>query len=81
MQASELERWAKTRLQGMRRFVLLKGVLAYGAPMFLIMTYVIPHPKLSTSHSAMLWLLTGAGYGAAMWLLQEHRYRKALPRS
>lgn len=80
MQASELERWARTRLQGMRRFVLFRGVLAYGVPMFVIMTFVIPHPKLSTTQSAVLWLLTGVGYGVAMWLLQEHRYRKALPR-
>jgi hypothetical protein len=81
MRASEMERWARTRLQGMRRFVLFRGVLAYGVPMFLLMTFVIPHPKLSTSQSAMLWLLTGVGFGIAMWLLQEHRFRKALPRS
>ena len=81
MRASEMERWDRTRLQGMRRFVLFRGVLAYGVPMFLIMTFVIPHPKLSTSQSAMLWLLTGVGFGIAMWLLQEHRFRKALPRS
>jgi O-antigen/teichoic acid export membrane protein len=77
MKASEFGRWAKTRAQGMSRFVLLKGVLAYGLPMFVIMTFLIPHPKLTHAQSALLWLLTGAAYGIVMWFLQEYRYRKA----
>ena len=65
----------------MSRFVLLSGVLAYGLPMFVIMTFLIPHPKFTKPESAILWLLTGAGYGIAMWLMQEYRYRKAKPNS
>ncbi len=77
MKASERDRWARTRMQGMRRFVLFSGVLAYGVPMFVIMTFLIPHPKLSGVQSALLWLLTGAVYGTLMWTVQEYRYRKA----
>lgn len=76
MQAKEFDRWARVRQQGMWRFVLRSGVLFYGVPMFLVMTYLIPHPRLSTSQSAVLWLLAGLGYGLAMWKVQEHRFRK-----
>jgi hypothetical protein len=80
MQAREFDRWARTRGQGMLRYVLLSGVVFYGLPMFLIMTFLIPHPRLSTVQSALLWLLAGAGYGVAMWLVQERRYRKVAGR-
>jgi hypothetical protein len=81
MKASEFERWARTRARGKYRFVLVSGVLAYGLPMFVIMTFMIPHPRFTRPESALLWLLTGAGYGMAMWLMQEYRYRKAAPKS
>jgi len=80
MQAKEFDRWARTRGQGMLRFVLFSGVVCYGLPMFLIMTYLIPHPRLTTAQSAWLWLLAGAGYGIAMWLVQERRFRKVAGR-
>ena len=81
MQAKEFDRWAKVREQGMLRYVVRSGVVFYGLPMFLIMTYLIPHPRLSTGQSAALWLVAGAGYGIAMWLVQERRFRKAAGRS
>ncbi len=76
MKQKEFDRWAKSRQGGMFRYVLLTGVLSWGVTMFVIMTFVVPHPKLSTLQSAALWLTTGVGYGIAMWLVQEHRYRK-----
>lgn len=80
MQAKEFDRWARTREQGMLRYVLLSGVVCYGLPMFLIMTFLIPHPRLTTAQSAFLWLCAGAGYGVAMWLVQERRFRKVSSR-
>lgn len=77
MQSREFDRWAKIRGQGMLRYVLFYGLLCYGLPMFLVMTYVIPHPRLTTAESAFLWWgLAGAGYGIGMWLVQERRFRK-----
>ncbi|WP_233171922.1 hypothetical protein [Dyella sp. ASV21] len=76
MRAKEFDRWAKIRQQGMWRFVLRSGLLFYGVPMFLIMTFLIPHPRLSHAQSAALWLLAGLGYGMAMWVVQERRFRK-----
>lgn len=80
MQSGESERWARTRERGMLRYVLRNGVLFYGLPMFFIMTYLIPHPRLTTPQSAMLWLAGGAGYGVAMWLVQERRFSKVTRR-
>ncbi|WP_232820976.1 hypothetical protein [Dyella sp. C11] len=82
MQSKEFDRWAKVREQGMLRYVLLRGMLCYGLPLFLIMTYVIPHPRLTTAQSVFLWwALAGAGYGIAMWKVQERRFRKVAARS
>ncbi|WP_243042692.1 hypothetical protein [Dyella sedimenti] len=81
MRASEFQRWTKIRKQGMLRFVMRSGVVFYGIPMFVIMTYLIPHPRLSTGQSALLWLVAGACYGAALWLVQERRYHRMAGRS
>lgn len=81
MQTQEFDRWAKVREQGMLRYVLLRGLLCYGLPAFLLMTYVIPHPRLTTLESVVLWwLVAGAGYGVAMWKVQESRFRKVAGR-
>lgn len=80
MQSGEFDRWAKTRQRGMLRFVLRSGVAFYGLSMFFVMTYLFPHPRLTTAQSAMLWLIAGAGYGVAMWFVQEHRFRKVTRR-
>jgi len=80
MQSGEFDRWARTRERGMWRFVLRSGVVFYGLPMFFIMTYLIPHPRLTTMQSALLWLLAGTGFGVAMWLVQERRFRKVTRR-
>jgi hypothetical protein len=77
MQPKEQERWAKSREKGMLAYVLLTGVVSYGVPMFLVMTFLFHHSKLSVAQSAALWLSAGAVYGVATWLVQEHRYRKA----
>jgi hypothetical protein len=82
MQTREFDRWARIREQGRLRYVLVYGVLCYGLPMFVIMTYVIPHPRLTVAESALLWgALAGAGYGLGMWLVQERRFRRVAGRS
>lgn len=82
MQSKEFDSWARIRAQGALRYVLLNGVLFYGLPMFLIMTYVIPHPRLTLAQSALLWVaIAGAGFGVAMWMVQERRFRKVSGRS
>jgi hypothetical protein len=80
MQERWLERWENSRQKGLFQFVLTAGVLAWGIPMFCVMTYLVPHPKLSVQQSAMLWSAAGVGYGLMMWFVQEHRYRKEIAR-
>lgn len=82
MQSREFDRWAKVREQGMLRYVLFRGLLCYGLPMFVLMTFVLPHPRLSAVQSVFLWwVLAGAGYGIGMWMVQERRFRKVAARS
>lgn len=80
IQEKKFERWGNSRQKGLFQYVLKVGVLAWGMPMFFIMTYLLPHPKLSLQLSAMLWLAAGAGYGLVMWFVHEHRYRKEVER-
>jgi type IV secretory pathway TrbD component len=43
---------------------------------------VIPHPRLTVAQSALLWVaIAGAGFGVAMWIVQERRFRKVSGRS
>lgn len=37
----EFQRWEKIRHKGKSRFIVLTGVLAWGIPMFLLMTFVV----------------------------------------
>ena len=81
MKQREFDRWARVRGQGMLRYVLFYGLVCYGVPMFLVMTFVLPHPRLGAPQAAFLWALAGAGYGVAMWMVQERRFRKVGGRS
>jgi len=82
MHSREFDRWSRVREQGLLRYVLVNGVVFYGLPMFVLMTFVIPHPRLNVLQSAMLWMaLAGSGYGIARWMVQERRFRKVGGRS
>ncbi len=61
----------------MLRYALLTGVASWGVPMFVTMTFFVPHPRLSVPASAALWLIAGAGFGITTWLVHEYRYHKA----
>ena len=72
------EKWARTRAKGKRDYVLKSGVLAYGLPMFLIMTFYVNRERLTPSFiliSALLWLIGGIFFGVAMWSVYEARYQ------
>ena len=80
----DLKNWEQLRQKGKGRFVLITGVLSYGVPMFVIMTFfvnrkseVMPEP-LRLAISLVIWLLGGAAFGWIMWKLNEGRYQKFL---
>lgn len=80
MKPEQLEKWLATRQKGVARFVLVNGVLAYGLPMFLGMTFIVGRENLSVYFayiSAVAWTLGGALFGAVMWGIGERRFRKA----
>jgi hypothetical protein len=80
MKPAALEKWRQTRARGMKRFVLMTGVLSWGMPMFVVMTFSVRRADLSPTMiaiSALLWAVGGALFGATMWLIAERQYRKA----
>lgn len=80
----EFQRWEVTRRKGKLNFILIRGVLAYGLPMFLLMTLFAnrdpekPLAPVLIIISAAVWAVGGAVFGWAMWALTERRYKKYL---
>ena len=80
-----LKRWESTRQQGKLKFILLSGVLAWGMPMFFVMTFVVNRPSDHREQpwwlilvSAVIWAVGGACFGFTMWTISEKRYQKYL---
>lgn len=78
MREFERQQWQRTRQQGAWVYVLWRGVLCFGVPMFLFVQFVLNRKRLPMWESAALWVLTGIIYGAFQWVSTERRYRKAL---
>ena len=81
---ADLKRWDETRKRGRARYILTTGVLAWGIPMFVVMTFVVnrrsdgpPSPAM-IAFSAVLWACGGGLFGAAMWRYWEKRYQQFL---
>ena len=82
MTPEQVEAWGKTRADGRLRYVLRSGVLAWGVPMFVVMTFIANRDRndpVVIAISAVMWLLGGAAFGAIMWTVSERQYRKAMP--
>ena len=80
MKPEQLEKWKQTRKKGMLRYVLVQGVLSYGLPMFIVMTFFLHRNDISPKFiglSAIVWTLGGAAFGIAMWYFQGWQLRKA----
>ncbi len=65
---------------GRERFVLVHGVLMWGLPMFVVMTFVLnrEHQPLLIVLSALIWLGGGAVFGYWTWSASEKKHRKLL---
>jgi hypothetical protein len=80
--AQLIAKWEQQRAQGATRYVLKKGVLDWGAPMFVFM-YVVPAftGKQPIEFVALvvnvgIWLIASAGFGLILWLSSESNYRE-----
>jgi len=75
-------KWAEQRQVGALRFILQRGVAAWGGPMFLAM-YALPawvrgspFSLAGLAQQLALWAVAGALFGAAIWYASESNYRK-----
>ena len=75
-----MKRWEQARAQGRWRYLLLSGVLAWGVPMFVLMTFVVDRPAQLTAGilllSAAVWLSGGLLFGVLSWFLSEKRFNR-----
>ena len=75
-----IKRWQATRSRGRTRYLLVTGVLSWGVPMFVVMTFFVSPPKqMSPSAlllSAVVWFLGGLLFGYMMWIVGERRYNR-----
>jgi hypothetical protein len=81
MRAYDPQAWERERTKGMRRFVLIRGVLSWGLLMTVAMAFVAkPFAEGFTSKAAIIhlvvWPLAGAIYGVVLWHWQERTYQK-----
>ena len=78
-----VKRWALARARGMWHYVLVSGVIAWGVPMFFVMTYVVSKPPNLTpgllTGLAALWATGGLAFGVSVWLISEKRYKRLAP--
>lgn len=81
---NDLRKWETTRQKGRTQFVLLYGVLAWGLPMFVVMTFFLNRQRDKPISSGMIlisvviWAIGGACFGLAMWAISERKYQKYL---
>jgi len=79
---NHIRKWEETRQKGKLRFIFLQGVVAWGVPMFIVMTFVLNRERAKTDPpwmflaSAVIWACGGACFGLAMWTISERRYQK-----
>ena len=79
-----LDRWEQTRKQGRGRYVLTTGMLAWGLPMFVVMTFFARDTSDLTvglvAFAAVIWALGGATFGVLTWFFSERRYLRLTSR-
>jgi hypothetical protein len=79
---NHIRKWEETRQKGKLRFIFLQGVVSWGVPMFVVMTFVLNRERANSDPpwmllaSAVIWAIGGACFGLAMWAISERRYQK-----
>lgn len=80
MNQQQLDRWKETRKQGALRYIFVRGLLLFGAPVAITAAFFMHRERINPGLiglSALLWCIGGAFIGIAMWSVQERLYRKA----
>ena len=73
--------WGLTRKKGKTRYILFNGVLLFGVPMLIFMSFVTnPFANGFFSGIALVhdlsWLIAGLVYGLIMWHYFEYKFAK-----
>jgi hypothetical protein len=75
------KRWGLIREKGKARYILVYGVLFWGIPMLVFMSF-ITNPFTNGLFSAaalihcIVWLIGGLVYGFVMWHYSEYKFTK-----
>lgn len=84
MKDKHFNKWQKMRVKGKGRFILINGLLSWGVPMFVVMTFVVNMPENGEmafgliAINALIWALGGLAFGYFTWTLSEKNYQKEL---
>src|SRR4051794_14617328 len=83
LRQAQLARWEWIRRLGFRQYVLRFGVVAYGLPMFILMTFFVNRQQnLPLKYpfiliSVVIWAGAGWLFGWITWRSSEKKYREA----
>ena len=84
MKDKQFDKWQKMRAKGKEKFILINGLLSWGVPMFVVMTFVVNMPENGEmvfgliAINALIWALGGLAFGYFTWTLSEKNYQKEL---
>ena len=83
MRRSSVQRWSKTRERGLRAWVLRRGMLGWGVPMYIFMSslQIAQRPgdwRRIALTGLPLWLSGGVLWGALTWAMMERWYRRRM---
>ena len=86
MKEKQFESWKRQREKGKKNYVLYNGVLAYGLPMFIVMTFFVNKPESGSmsfwllAANLVLWAVAGLIFGLGTWHAFEKKFNKELAR-
>ncbi|MFO6424109.1 hypothetical protein [Motilimonas sp. KMU-193] len=83
MKPREYQAWAKVRKLGRNRYMMLNGMLMYGVPLFVVMSFIVNQPfaegytMTAVAIHLGVWLFIGQMFGLVNWVVNEKRFAKA----
>ena len=82
-QQDRIDTWYREAAKGKARYILLRGLLGWGLPMFIIMTFVFPAMNGSADdpynvsrllRGLVVWGVGGVVFGWWLWFFAVRKY-------